>query len=125
MIRHTVKILPPKRENILISSIFLNNEILQKFGVYQKNTKVEKSDCMVFGLQLTNMENYNSKEIVYPKLYATVDLLEENGEVFKKNFKILKENGFVIESEKIKKTKIAINLIQDERIIDTAIIDIV
>ena len=73
------------------------------------------------------MDNYHNLDIDYPNLYAKVDLLKENGEIFKKDFKILENNGFIIEPSKInlKKISLKINLIKNESIIDTAIIDIV
>ena len=127
MIKHRVRVLPPKRENILISSLFVNKERHKDFGLYKKYVKIQKQDYIAIGLRITNLDNYHNLDIDYPNLYAKVDLLKENGEIFKKDFKILENNGFIIEPSKInlKKISLKINLIKNESIIDTAIIDIV
>ena len=127
MIKHRVRVLPPKRENILISSLFVNKERHKDFSLYKKYVKIEKQDYIAIGLRITNLDNYHNLDIDYPNLYAKVDLLKENGEIFKKDFKILENNGFIIEPSKInlKKISLKINLIKNESIIDTAIIDIV
>ena len=127
MIRHQVRVLPPKKENILISSLFVNKERHKDFGLYKKYVKIQKQDYIAIGLQITNLDNYHSLAIDYPNLYAKVDLLGEDGKIFKKDFKILENNGFIIEPSKINLEKISlkINLIKNEQIIDVSIIDIV
>jgi hypothetical protein len=127
MIRHQVRVLPPKKENIVISSLFVNQERCKNFSIYKKNIKIPKQDYMSIGLQITNLDNYHSLDIDCPNLCAKVDLLKENGEIFKKNFKILEDNGFIIEPSKINLETItlAINLIKNEQIIDAIVVDIV
>ena len=127
MIRHQVRVLPPKKENIIISSLFVNQERCKNFSIYKKNIKIPKQDYMSIGLKITNLDNYHNLDIDCPNLCAKVDLLKENGEIFKKDFKILEDNGFIIEPSKINLETItlAINLIKNEQIIDAIVVDIV
>lgn len=127
MIRHTIKVLPTKRENLQLVSLFVNSEKCQDFTIYSKFASIKMQDYMHIYFKIINIDNYNNVSHNYPKLYTKIDLFDEKGQIYKKNFKILKEDSFIIEPPKInlEKIKLKIYLLQDEVIIDTAVIDIV
>lgn len=127
MIRHTIKVLPIKKENAQFASLLVNNVRCPDFTIYSKFTSIKAQDYMHMHLGIINMDNYNYVPHNYPKLYTKIDLYDEKDQIYKKNFKILEEDSFIIEPHKInlEKIKLKIYLLQDELIIDTAVIDIV
>ena len=87
MIRHTIKVLPIKKENAQFTSLLVNNGRCPDFTIYSKFASIKAQDYMHICLRITNMDDYHHISHNYPKLYTKIDLYDEKDQIYKKILK--------------------------------------
>jgi hypothetical protein len=127
MTRYTIKVLPPRKKNIKISTIFANGNLCIDFNRVKRFVKVNKEDNLLFAFCFMNMDNMHNVKLDYPNLYIEVFLYEEQTKDYTRKFLKLKRNSFIIKPRMFKQDEIKVKvLLRDEgKVIDYCLIDIV
>jgi len=124
MIRYSIKVLPPKIQDIKISNVFVDKQICSDFNISKKFIKIPKKDYIFLQIMLKDMETMQNVDINYPHLYLDAYLYEEDKKDYTRKYLKFKRNGVIIKP-KDKDLKIKIRLLRQEEVIDYCLIDIV
>lgn len=126
MLHKTIKVLPPKNEDIIISRI---NNFTSPSGYNISNRKIEiaNSDKIMLSFDFFDKNTYQNVSLDYPNLWVQIDLLDENLNLYKPNIAQVKERAIIIKKNiiNLKKFNLGVLLKKQEKVLDQALIFIV